>query len=175
MSLTPVKNGDLYECEIDGRTFKFTKYDADQSTRLLLQMNRLFGRSMAAFANAVLAGKLQDSLGAKQGFEKAVALFSLGLSKDEEVTLSLLKKLSSERVLCGGPINFKTFYQDDETLAFKVAFVNLRVQFTRFSRAVGKLSEKFAAAKTNAQEETHSATSSSEPQPEPSTGSSGDA
>lgn len=145
--MSAVKNDEtgLWEVEVDGINYAFTKWGAEESLANLLKLSKLIGKplglAMGAFAKE----------GDKSLFDKEInfdilslAIDALMSNMDEAMCISLIKKLSSQGVLFGegAKITFNTHYEDRLDHLFKVVYAGLEVQYGNFFNAMLGLASK---------------------------------
>lgn len=130
----------LYEVSIDDQTYEFQKWGAEESLKTLIKITKIIGKPFGLFAGAMFSGK--DKEGAKEKLENMGAdtigmiMESLTQNLDEDVTFNLVKKVSSEGVLCNGAkISFNKHYEDKLDHLFKVVAAGLEVQYGNFFAA----------------------------------------
>lgn len=121
----------LYEVSIDSENYEFEKWGADDSLDVLIDLSQMVGKPL---------GMALASLLGKEGLNKEVDPNMIGTifeslfqncSKDK--TKPLIKRLSSEKVMCTGKkILFDQHYQDRLMHCFKVVKANLEVQYGNF-------------------------------------------
>lgn len=98
------------------RTFEVQKYGAEEATDTLLDLTAICG----------------DALGTANVTNMVSSLFR-GLKTDRALAKRLIKKLSSDRMLCDGvTIRYDKLYEDDLLLSFKAIYGNIEVQFGHF-------------------------------------------
>lgn len=144
MAVEKNKESGLYDVEVDGLTYSFEKWGADASLDVLLELVKIIGRPLGA-AVASLAGKQKD-LGSEvrsmidKDFDPdliGTVFEALTERMDKGIVKSLIKKFSSESVLCDGKkIVFNSHYQDRLPHLFKVVQAALEVQYGNFSDAL---------------------------------------
>jgi hypothetical protein len=131
----------LYEVTIDSKIYQFEKWGADESLDVLLELVPIIGKPLGAFASAFVDKKPQDGEGLLDKEIKpemiSVIFEALTQSFNKKVVKELIIKLSSQSVLCqGAKINFRTHYQDQLDLMFKVVYAALEVQYGNFFGAL---------------------------------------
>ena len=122
----------LIEVEVDDKTYEFEKWGAEMSLTTLLKIAKIIGKPLGQLLGSVMGGGkgLDAELNPDMLADAVEALVS---SMDEKVTLELIKKLSSDKVLCSGKkVNFDTHYEGKLTHLFKVVKVALEVQYGDF-------------------------------------------
>jgi hypothetical protein len=128
----------LYQVEVDGRQYEFEKWGAEESLSTLLKLSKIAGKPLAQ-AIAAIGGdaiSIDTKLHLDAGL-LSTAISALMESMDEGTTVSLIKKLSSEKVLCdGAKISFNSHYQDRLDHLFKVVAAALEVQYGNFFGAL---------------------------------------
>ena len=122
----------LYEVEVDGLKYEFEKWGAEESLATLLKLSRLVGKPLGQ-AMAGLSFN-EDKTKVEINFDIAgEAIGALMQNMDEDLSMSLIKKLCSEKCLCNGAkINFNVHYQDKLDHMFKVVAAALEVQYGNF-------------------------------------------
>jgi hypothetical protein len=121
----------LYEADIDGEKYEFEKWGAEDALDVLIDISQMVGKPLG-MAIATMLGK--------EGLEKDVdpnmvgSVFeSLFQNCNKANTKPLIKKLCSEKVMCGGKkISFDKHYEDRLMHCFKVVKANLEVQYGNF-------------------------------------------
>jgi hypothetical protein len=123
----------LIERVIDEHTYEFQKWGAEESVQTLLQIGGLAGKPLMQAVSAV---------GSQEGKQKleldvlGAAIGSLIENAHNPMTMALIKKLSSEKVLCDGKkINFDHHYQDRLDHLFRVVSAAVEVQYGNFFAA----------------------------------------
>ena len=125
----------LYEVSVDGRTYEFEKWGAEESLDVLLDISSVVGGTIGSAIGGVLSG---DGLNTEVNAGMLAMVFE-NLSKNlkKEVVKPIIKKLCSEKVLCDGKkINFNEHYKEDLFHMFKVAKAGLSVQYENFFTGV---------------------------------------
>jgi hypothetical protein len=128
----------LVEKQVDGSTYEFEKWGAEESLATLAKILKIVGKPLSQ-----LVGSFGSEDGKKlldQEIDSNLlgsAIGSLMESMDEGSTLALIKKLSSEKVLCdGAKISFNLHYQDRLDHLFRVVKAALEVQYGNFLAAL---------------------------------------
>lgn len=140
-------------CTIDGHTFEFSRWGAEEQTDTLLELMGVLGDAAGGLADLYKNTRDPDADIAQDVMGRLIGKLTGGLTRDRAVTKRLLMKLASgDRVVCDGvPIrSYNKFYEDQLFLAFKVAAANMRVQFGNFFSAAGSYLAPPAAAKAQA-------------------------
>ena len=121
----------LIEVDIDGEKYEFEKWGAEASLTTLLKIAKIAGKPLGLFlGSAVSKGGLDTEIRPDM---LANACEALVQGMDETICLGLIKKLSSEKVLCDGKkINFDMHYQDKLGHLFDVVKASLEVQYGDF-------------------------------------------
>lgn len=133
-----------YAVDIDGASYSFEKYGAEESLETLLKIAKIAGKPLGLAISAFLGDKDEKE---KSILERemdpdllATAFEALTTALDEKVVMALVKKFSSDRVLCNGAkIVFNTHYEDRLDLLFKVVKAALEVQYGNFFSALSGL------------------------------------
>jgi hypothetical protein len=135
----------LYQVDIEGNTYQFTKWGAETSLSTLIKLTKIVGKpfSMAIAAFATHEGDILLKDIPTDVIERACE--ALLQSMDEDVTISIIKKLSSENVICNDKkVYFDSHYKEQLGHLFKVVKVALEVQFGDF---LGDLLQKVGGGK----------------------------
>ena len=121
---------------IDGSTYEFSQYGANESVRMFLRVSKIIGTPMSMLGNIDMKeGKVSIEL---NGGMIAEAVDALMRRADENEVLDIFQKLCSKDVLCnGGKIDFNLHYQGRLPLMFKVLYAALEVQYGNFFDAFG--------------------------------------
>jgi hypothetical protein len=124
----------LYEENIDGRTYSFEKWGADESFDVLLDISSIVGGSLGQAVGSAISG---DGLSAEVNPGMLATVFeSLSKNLKKDVVKPIVKKLCAEKVLCDGKkINFNEHYKEDLFHMFRVAKAGLEVQYGNFFAA----------------------------------------
>jgi hypothetical protein len=121
----------LYEVEIDGKKYEFEKWGAESSLATLIKIAKIAGKPLGIFLGSAVSGN-----GLKTEISPdlmASACEALVQNMDEQNCINLIKKLSSEKVLCDGrKINFDTHYEDQLSHLFRVVKASLEIQYGNF-------------------------------------------
>lgn len=140
---------DLAKREIDGEIYEFQKYGAKDATRTLIRLSKICGKALAKGVAAVEPGEEGQSLLERKLNPHALsdAVEALTNSMDEDTTMDLIEKLTSDRVLCNGKrIVFDKHYEDRLGHMFQVLYAALEVQYGNFINAIsGPVSSATAA------------------------------
>lgn len=131
----------LWGAEIDGLQYEFQKWGADDSLRVLSRIARIIAEPAGVVIGNLVVGskgdikKLLDFDFDEDMIAKAIR--SLMLNLDEDVNLALIKKISSEGVMCNGAkISFNTHFQDKLDHLYDVVLAGLEVQYGNFLGAL---------------------------------------
>lgn len=125
----------LYEAKVDEHTYEFEKWDAETAVVTLMKLSKIAGPTVSGFAAAVFSGKKKDDSDSPIDRDISpnmiqAACSALFTNLDEANALALIKKFSSENVLCDGKkIVFKTHYQDRLEHLTRVLGTALEVQY----------------------------------------------
>lgn len=130
----------LIEVEVDGKLYEFEKWGADDSLDVLIDLAQIVGGPVGQAIGSVFSKE-----GVNQEIDAGMLGFVVeGLLKNmkKDIVKPLIKKLSSEKVLCDGrPVKFNVHYADDLMHLFRVVKAALEVQygnfFVAFQGAVG--------------------------------------
>jgi len=133
----------LYEVTLNteegDKTFTFQKWGAEEATDTLLDIISVVGESMGGLLSVLTGGGADQDVGSAS-LESLFRQLTLGLTRNKDLTKRILKKLSSDRVLCNDvPVDFKAFYKDRLPLSFAVAKAQLEVQYGNFIAAAKSL------------------------------------
>lgn len=131
-----VKNENhLYEIEINGRKYEFSKWGAEESYDVLLDLAKICGKPLGIALGAFVGG--ED----KQIDPNAIGMIMESLTQgigDKATTKAITKKL-----VCGlgvscdaAKINFDQHYKDKLDEMFLVMWAALEVQYGNFFDAV---------------------------------------
>lgn len=129
-------------CNIDGHTFEFSRWGAEEQTDTLLELMGVLGEAAGGLADLYKNTRDPDADISQDVMSRLMGKLTTGLTRDRQATKRLLIKLASgERVTCDGvPIrNYNTFYENKLFLAFKAATANLKVQYGAFFLDAGSL------------------------------------
>lgn len=125
----------MYESVVDGKTYEFEKWGAEESLDVLLDIAPIVGGTIGQALGAVLSKEGMDSEISPEMLGQVLDGLMKNMRKD--VVKPVIKKLCSERILCEGKkVNFNLHYQDDLLHMFKVAQAALEVQYGNFFSAV---------------------------------------
>jgi hypothetical protein len=121
----------LFEVEVDGKNYEFEKWGAEASLSVLIKIAKIAGKPLGMVLGMAMEKKGLDTDISADLLGDAVQ--SLLENMDEEVCISLIKRISSEKVLCEGrPIKFNDHYQNKLGHLFKVVKAALEVQYGDF-------------------------------------------
>jgi len=142
MEVTKNERG-LYEVtlptEEGDKTFTFQKWGAEEATDTLLDIISVVGESMGGLLSVLTGGGADQDVGSAS-LEGLFRQLTLGLTRNKDLTKRILKKLSSDRVLCNDmPVDWKSFYKEQLPLSFAVARAQLEVQYGNFIGAARSL------------------------------------
>lgn len=139
--MAAVKNPEsgMFEIEIDGAQYAFQKWGADSATDALLDLSGIVAKSLGAGVGALFGKKDAEADGEapKKNNAESIGLIMEALldrvSVNKALCKSLIKKFSSENVLCDGKkISFDAHYADRLPHLFKVVQAAVEVQFGNF-------------------------------------------
>jgi hypothetical protein len=140
MQATKTPQG-TFEVPINGRTFEFVKWGAEEQLDTLIDLSNVIGQT----ASQLLAGRTGDATTAEY-IQTLVKTLVTGMSTDKAMTKRLMRKLASDKVLCDGvSFRYDDFYKDDLPMAFMVMRANLLVQYGNFLTALRSMLPKAAA------------------------------
>lgn len=138
--MSAVKNREgLWEQQIDGHKYEFSKWGAKESLRILLKLGKVVGKPLGLALGALQPGASLTAVLDKdvKGDLLGRALDALTMSMDEETCFHLIEKFSTDGVMCNGkPINMDLHYEDRLMHLFKVVRAGLEVQYGNFSDAI---------------------------------------
>ena len=137
MDITKTESG-LFSVEIDGQTYEFQKWGAEESLDVLLDLAKILGKPLGS-AMAAFAGGESLPIIDRDFKPEIVALIFEGLtsSLDKVLVKAIVKKVASDKVFCEGkPVKFDAHYQDRLPHLFKVVQAGLEVQYGNFYAAV---------------------------------------
>lgn len=142
MGVTKNERG-LYEVTLStdegDKVFTFQKWGAEEATDTLLDIISVVGESMGGLLSVLTGGGADQDVGSAS-LETLFRQLTMGLTRNKDLTKRILKKLSSDRVLCNDmPVDFKTFYKERLPLSFAVAKAHLEVQYGNFIGAAKSL------------------------------------
>lgn len=153
---------ELIAKEVDGHLYQFEQFSTTDALKVMAKLTKIFGESITIalgsfFKKKPEPGKLGlDGLPEpvkplleqdvdENALEKAVKVLLDHL--DETEVVALVKKLSSEKVLCdGSSITFDLHYQGETLHLFKVIAASLEAQFGNFIGAITTKSPVAGAA-----------------------------
>lgn len=117
----------LIEKEIDGIKYEFEKWGAEEALDTLLKISKVAGKSLGIALSSLTTTEEGPNF-------LALAFDALTGNMDEKLCMSLVKKLTSEKVFCQGAKiqSFSVHYQDRLMHMFKVAQAALEVQYGNF-------------------------------------------
>jgi hypothetical protein len=136
----------LYEENIDGKTYWFEKWGAEDSLDTLLDIAGIAGKPLGMLLGGALSGEGASLLDRK--FDSDVigkVMESLFNPANKQTAKALIKKLSSgDKVFCEGvnKLNFNSHYEDKLDHLFKVTKAALEVQYGNFFDALLKMVPK---------------------------------
>jgi hypothetical protein len=138
MQATRNQQSGLYEAEIDGVKYEFSKWGADDANDVLLDLASILGKPLGMGA-AAFFGKDRDG---EKKLDKTMDPNVIGaimealsgqIGANKVTVKALIKKLAAEGVFCNGkPITFNTHYADRLGHQFRVVKTALEVQFGNF-------------------------------------------
>jgi len=132
----------LYEAEIDGHLYEFQKWGAEDSLRVLHRIARMCAEPLGMIAGKALSEDKKETIKSLLDLQFdediiARAAKSLMTSFDEDTSISVIKKLSSENVHCDGrKISFDIHFQDQLDVLYEVVKAGLEVQYGNFFAAL---------------------------------------
>lgn len=141
----------LYDVEIDGKTYSFSKWRTTESLNNLKKLAKIVAEPLGLVVGNVIAGGRDEVKSLLDlNFQPEMvsnAARALMENMDAEGTTDLIKKFSSGSVLCeGAKIDFETHYQEDLLLLCKVVAAGVEVQYGGFFAGIvgqiGTLSPK---------------------------------
>ena len=123
----------LFEETIDEETYEFEKWGAEMSLSTLIKISKIAGKPLGLFLGSFMGGDgpiLDKQISPDLLANACEALVE---NMDEKISMELIKKFSSEKILCNGKkINFDNHYQDRLGHLFKVVKAALGVQYGDF-------------------------------------------
>jgi hypothetical protein len=125
----------LIEVEIDGSNYEFEKWGAEMSLATLLKISKIAGKPLGLFLGSLMDKDNKSSMLDKNISPDLIASACDALVEnlDEQSTMALIKKFSSEKILCDGKkVNFDSHYADRFSHLFKVVKTALEVQYGNF-------------------------------------------
>lgn len=133
----------LYEVEIDDKKYEFEKWGAEESLSNLIKLSKIIGKPLGLAIGAFKQEEKEETSLFDTDMKDinidmlGLALQALTENLDESACIALIKKLSSQHVLCdGAKINFNTHYADRLDHLFRVVGAALEVQYGNFFAAV---------------------------------------
>lgn len=134
---TETGNGGAFEEVIDDQVYLFSKWGAEKQLLTMAQVSSIAGKALSNGARLLVAEKMPK--------EEQMALLSevvdaltKGLGTDPKLTVAILKRLSSEGVLCDQkPFVWDLHFACKQKHLMKVVAANLQVQFGDFFSGVG--------------------------------------
>lgn len=142
-----------YDVTVDDKLYSFEKWGAEESLTNLLKIAKMVGKPLGMAVGGVIdkvnpGQKLTDM----DLSPDLIGLVFEALTDrmDEGAIVALVKKLSSDRVLCeGAKITFNSHYEDKLGHLFKVVKAALDVQYGNFFDALlGSLGASKAQTKS---------------------------
>jgi hypothetical protein len=132
----------LYPVEIDGRTYEFTKWGAEDAVRILSRLAKIVAEPAGVVVGTLVAGskgdikKLLDMNFSPSMVSDAVRALMMNL--DEDVCMNIVKKVAAETVLCDGAkiTSFNLHYMDKLDHLYDVVRAGMEVQYGNFSTAL---------------------------------------
>lgn len=127
----------LWATEIEGITYEFEKWGAEDATDTLLDLTKITGKSLAVAIGSILSkdGEEKKSIN-PDIIGQIVDCLMQGLS-DKATCKALIRKFSSEKCFCNGAkINFDQHYRDRLFHMILVIKAALEVQFGNFFGAL---------------------------------------
>lgn len=120
----------LYEAHIDGKNYEFEKWGAEDSLDVLIDLSQMVGKPIG-MAFAALMGK--EGLNKEMDANVMGSVFdSLFQNCNKEKAKPIIKKLSTDKVMCGGKAIVFDVHYDRLMHLFKVVKANLEVQYGSF-------------------------------------------
>lgn len=139
------KNDDqTFSADIDGEDYTFSLWSASKSIETLAELSAIAGDFAQAVSRVFVdaggaAGEVDPDL-----VGKAAASLAKGLSVNPKATVTLIRRLTSDGVLCANrPVVFDMHFKGRTLHTMKVVRAGLEVQYADFFTA-------FAGAKTSA-------------------------
>lgn len=128
----------LYEVEVDGKKYEFEKWGAEESTDVLLDLVAITGKPIGSGVSAFFGKEAEGEPGLDRKMDsnvmgQIIESLTQKVGENKSICKMLIKKLSSEKVLCeGAKINFNVHYQDNLGHMLKVVKAALEVQYGNF-------------------------------------------
>lgn len=140
----------LFEEIIDGETYEFEKWGAEEAFDVLLDISQMVGKPIGMAVAAIVGGGSEEGLLEKKIDPNIMGTvfesLTMNLAKDK--AKPLIRKLSAEKVFCNGKkITFNVHYQDRIMHCFKVVKASLEVQYGNFFDEVLELTKLRGAIK----------------------------
>lgn len=140
----------LIEKSIDGHLYEFEKWGADKSLTVLLDLASITGKPLGmAFGSLASGGpgKILDKEPDPNLISDILEALTVKLKK--KAVMRLIKKMSSESMLCDGKrIDFNSHYADRLDHLFRVVYAALEVQYGNFFAGIlGTVGIKAKASK----------------------------
>jgi hypothetical protein len=129
-----VKNEDMtYSAEIDGENYVFSLWSASKGIETLAELSAIAGDFATAVSAVVVdAGGLSGTVSADL-VGKAVSSLAKGLSINPKATLALVRRLTTDGVLCENrPVVFDQHFKGRTLHTMKVVRAGLEVQYADF-------------------------------------------
>lgn len=141
-----------FEKEIDGQKYEFSKWGAEESLDVLIDISKLVGKPLGM----LMAGG--NPLEREMTPEIMGAIMDAFMSSADKTTVKgLIKKLASgESILCNGAkLNFNQHYEDRLDHLFSVCAAALEVQYgSFFDGIIGRISKVMPKPKAGIKNQT---------------------
>jgi len=132
----------LFVAEVDGSTYEFQKWGAEEATRTMLKIAKIVAEPFGIAVGTAVSGSKGDldkllDMNFKPEMVSEV-INSLMTNMDENTVMDLIKKLcSGDMVICDGQkVKYNSHYQDRLDHQFKVVAAGLEVQYGNFLGAL---------------------------------------
>lgn len=137
----------LYEVDIDGHVYEFQKWGAERAFDTLMDLSAICGRPFGQMVSGMFGRSgagLQTELDG-DFIGQLIGQLSSAFYERRDLCRSLIKELSTGTdLLCdGAPVrHFNLHYKECLERVFKVARVNLEVQYERFFSAARDVADQ---------------------------------
>lgn len=135
----------MYDVEVDGKTYSFEKWGADDSTDTMLDISAIVGKPLGmAIGSFFKKDKDAEEAPAKKksffdrdfdgdAIASVMEALTDNVAKNKVICKDLIKKFCSKNVLCdGAKINFNLHYEGRLVHMLKVVKAGVEVQYGNF-------------------------------------------
>lgn len=127
----------MYETDIDGKTYEFSKWGAEDSVDALIDIGGLVGGPIGNAIGSIAGGEGMDKEFKPEMVGLILESLTKNLSGNKAISKALIKKMASQDVMCEGKsINFNDHYSDSLPHLFKVVRAAFEVQYGNFFDAL---------------------------------------